>query len=80
VKADVLERILDMVLAIGIVAEPKFLESDGHFDCIFQTAEALNAIIWTGSGVIDANGQMILDGQGKSEVHRRPPKSRKRRG
>jgi hypothetical protein len=68
IKKDVIQRVEDMALAIGVVAEPAFVEEARHFDCIFGIAAALNAIIWTGSGVINAEGKMILDGEGNSEV------------
>jgi hypothetical protein len=57
-----------MALAIGVVAEPELSEKAGHYDCIFGIAAALDAIIWTGSGVINADGKMILDGAGNTEV------------
>jgi hypothetical protein len=68
IKSDLLERIDGSALAIGVVAEPGFVEDSGHYDCIFGLAGALDAVIWTGNGIIDAQGQMILDGDGESEV------------
>jgi hypothetical protein len=67
-QRDVLNRVANMAMAIGVVAEPEFVEQARHYDCIFGVAAALNAIIWTGSGVINAEGKMILDGDGNSEV------------
>jgi hypothetical protein len=57
-----------MTLAIGVVAEPEFVEEARHYDFIFGIASALNAIIWTGSGVIDAQGKLLLDAEGNCEV------------
>jgi hypothetical protein len=68
IKADVLEKVEGIALAIGVVAEPKFDEEAGHFDCIFGLASELGAIVWNGNGVLDAEGSMILDGEGNSEV------------
>lgn len=68
IKKDVLDRVTNMALAIGVVAEPAFVEEARHYDCIFGIADALNAIIWTGSGVINAEGKMLLDGEGNCEV------------
>jgi hypothetical protein len=68
IKPDLLERIENFALAIGVVAEPRFVEDSGHFDCIFGLADALDAVIWNGSGILDAEGRMILDGEGNSEV------------
>jgi hypothetical protein len=68
IKKDVLNRVTKMALAIGVVAEPVFVEEDRHYDCIFGIAAALNAIVWTGSGVINAEGKMLLDGEGSCEV------------
>jgi hypothetical protein len=68
VKAEVLDRVANLALAIGVVAEPEFLEEAGHYDCIFGIAAAMDAIIWTGSGVINAEGRMLLDGDGNCKV------------
>ena len=63
-KKDVIHRVENVALAIGVVAEPVFVEEARHYDCVFAIAAALNAIIWTGSGVINAEGKMLLDGGG----------------
>jgi hypothetical protein len=68
IKKDILDRVLNMALAIGVVAEPVFVDEDRHYDCIFGIAAAMKAVIWTGSGVINAEGKMLLDGDGNSEV------------
>jgi hypothetical protein len=68
IKKDVLDRVANMGLAIGIVAEPEFVREARHHDCIFGIAAALNAIIWTGNGVLNADGKMLLDGESNSEV------------
>lgn len=68
IKKVILDRVLDMTLAIGVVAEPVFVDEDRHFDCIFGIAAEMDAIIWTGSGVINAEGKMLLDGEGNSDV------------
>jgi hypothetical protein len=67
-QRDVLDRVASMALAIGVVAEPQFIDEARHYDCIFGIAAAMNAIVWTGSGVINADGIMILDGDGNSDV------------
>ena len=68
IKADVLERVENFALAIGVVAEPGFDDEAGHYECIFGLAAELDAIIWNGNGVLDAEGSMILDADGNSEV------------
>jgi hypothetical protein len=68
IKADVLEKVEQFALAIGVVAEPGFDEEAGHFDCLFGLTAELDAIIWNGNGVLDAEGSMILDADGESEV------------
>lgn len=68
IKKDVLDRVLGVASAIGVVAEPEFVEQARHYDCIFGIAEVFKAIIWTGSGVLNAEGKMLLDGEGNSEV------------
>ena len=68
IKSDVLARVENFALAIGVVAEPGFDEGAGHFECIFGLAAELDAIVWNGNGVLDAEGSMILDGEGNSEI------------
>jgi|GEM_PF-6347205 len=68
IKSMVLEKVGDLMLAIGVVAEPSFDEKAGHFDCIFGLAEELDAIIWNGSGVLNADGGTILDSAGNSDL------------
>jgi hypothetical protein len=64
IKAHVQRRIEEHALAVGVVAEPEFVEEAGHYDCIFGLAAALDAIIWNGNGVLNAEGQMLLDSDG----------------
>lgn len=68
VKAEVIRRIEAMALALGVVAEPAFDEDAGHFEAIFGLAETLNALIWNGSGVLNAEGELVLNGDGESET------------
>src|SRR5439155_8351623 len=46
IKADVQRRIEEHALAVGVVAEPEFVEEAGHYDFVFGLAAALDAIIW----------------------------------
>lgn len=68
IKREVLDRVSGMELAIGVVAEPEFVEEAGHFDYIFGIAAAVDGIIWNGEGVLNADGQLLLDGEGNCEV------------
>ncbi len=68
IKQEVLNRVEHMALLIGVVAEPEFVDADRHYDYIFGIAEALGAVIWTGSGVINTEGKVMLDGDGASEL------------
>lgn len=56
-------------LAIGVVAEPS-MDSDARFrECIFDVAKHMSGIIFDeGVRLIDANGLVILDHAGNSEV------------
>jgi hypothetical protein len=70
IKADVQRRIEEHVLAIGVVAEPVFVEEAGHYDCIFGLATAFDALIWNGNGVINSSGELLLGGDGNTELPR----------
>ena len=68
IRADLLRRVGGVALAVGVVAEPGFVEAAGHYDCIYGLAGALDAVIWTGSGALNPRGELLLDGAGNSEV------------
>jgi hypothetical protein len=68
VQADVLRRVGGMVLGVGVVAEPGFAEAAGHYDCLYGLAAALEAVIWTGDRVLNAEGRLLLDRAGNSEI------------
>lgn len=68
VKQDVLERVGRCRYALGVVAEPEFLDEAGHFEFVFGLAEALDALIWNGSGLVDTRGRIVLDVDGISEI------------
>lgn len=68
VKEDVLKRVSQCRYALGVVAEPEFVDDANHFDYIFGLAEALDALIWNGSGVIDIGGRIVLESTGNSEM------------
>lgn len=55
-------------LALGIVADPEFEEEDGHFHAVFLLARRLGGILFNGYGVVDANGRVLLNGDGSFEA------------
>ncbi len=63
-KQKVMKLISATRWAIGVVAEPGFVDEAGHFDCIFGIAERLEGLIFNGWGMVDANGLMVLDKDG----------------
>ena len=67
IKADVLRRVEEHVVAVGVVAEPEFVAEAGHNEWVFALARALDAMIWNGDGALDSEGRLMLDGEGKSE-------------
>jgi len=66
------ERVLDAVyrcqFSVGVVASPGFNEDEKHFDMIFEIAKSLNGLIFNGSGMVDANGLLVLDNEGNFDV------------
>ncbi len=67
-KSALTKRILETETAIGIVAEPEFEEEDKRLDLIFRLTDMFDGIIFNGSGMLDKEGQVILDSDGDSEV------------
>lgn len=62
------DHILETTAAIGFTALPDFNEDSGHFDCVFALAEELDALVWNGCGLLNADGEMVIDGGGGSET------------
>jgi hypothetical protein len=67
-KDHILKAISGSKMILGIVAEPKMMQEYGHFDLVFDIAEELEGIIFNGGGILNAQGLLILDGQGNSEM------------
>lgn len=67
------ERLLDNIsrcqFAIGITASPEFSEEERHFDMIFEIAKSLDGLIFNGSGMVDADGLLVLDNEGNFDVN-----------
>ena len=66
------ERVLDAVyrcqFSVGVVASPEFNEDEKHFDMIFEIAKSLDGLIFNGSGMVDADGLLILDNEGSFDI------------
>jgi len=66
------ERVLDAVyrcqFSVGVVASPGFNEDEKHFDMIFEIAKSLDGLIFNGSGMVDADGLLVLDREGNFDV------------
>lgn len=62
------DHILATQATIGFTALPDFSEDSGHFDCVFALAEELDALVWNGSALLNADGEIVIDGGGGSEV------------
>lgn len=62
------EELLDVIsrcqFAIGVGASPEFNEEEKHFDMIFEIAKSLDGLIFNGSGMVDADGLLVLDREG----------------
>ena len=66
------KRVLDTVsrcqFSVGVVASPGFNEEEKHFDMIFEIAKSLDGLIFNGSGMVDADGLLVLDKEGNFDV------------
>ena len=59
-KRSVLEAIENTQMFIGVVADPEFSESEGHFAYLLSVARKLSALIFTGMAMQDADGNTLL--------------------
>jgi hypothetical protein len=66
-KERLLTHVGDTKCILGIVADPEF-DADARFDrVVFAIAKAYNGIVFNGCEMLDENGILILDNDGKSE-------------
>jgi len=63
-KKIVLKAIENTEMFIGIIADPEFIDEEGHFAYLFTVARKLNALIFTGEAMQDANGRSLLGSDG----------------
>lgn len=68
IQKELTSKILDSEVALGIVAEPDFTETDERLDVIFDLAEKFEGIIFNGAEMLDKKGRVILDQDGNSEL------------
>jgi hypothetical protein len=64
----VLNRIANVEMMIGVVADPEFADDDGRLDILWRIAECMDALIFNGDAILDLQGQQILDQNGKFDV------------
>lgn len=67
VQKALVKRVYETKWFVGIVAEPSISREFGHENCIFGTAEDLDAMIFDGSEMLDAFGNTILNDQGMTD-------------
>lgn len=66
-KEEILRKISNVKMFIGIVGDPEILEAERHFDIIFALSERLDGLIFDGNAIIDKNGDLLLNRDGKTE-------------
>ena len=66
-KKRVLEGIENAEMFLGIVADPEFSDDEEHFICLFAVARKLNALVFTGEAMQDADGRKLLGNDGSVE-------------
>lgn len=66
-KQFVLSRVVNAEMLIGVIAEPAFIEKDKHFDCIWTLADRLDAIVFSGEAMLDAQGVRLLSQTGEAD-------------
>jgi hypothetical protein len=64
----VLNRIAEAEMLIGIIVDPEFREEDKHFACIWSLAERLNAVVFSGEAMLNAQGARLLNQAGETDV------------
>ena len=66
-KARLLTHVGDTKCILGIVADPEFDADERFNQAVFAIAKACNGIVFNGYEMLDENGILILDNDGKSE-------------
>ncbi len=67
-RSFVLNRVADAEMLIGVIVEPEFREEDKHFDCVWSLAERLNAIVFSGQAMLNAQGAGLLTQTGETDI------------
>ncbi|HVZ41159.1 MAG TPA: hypothetical protein VHI13_17905 [Candidatus Kapabacteria bacterium] len=55
------QQIVDAELLIGVVADPSFEADETLADLVFEIAEDLGALIFTGSALLSGNGDVLIE-------------------
>lgn len=66
-KQRALQALLSCEWIIGVVANESF-DEDENTALVFAITQLLDAMIFNGSGMLDKDGNLILDSQGNSEI------------
>lgn len=69
-KKYALGKISECNASIGILAKPGLVEHLNHQKCIFELAEKFSGLIFNGSGLVDSEGELILDSDGNSSIEK----------
>lgn len=62
----VLRAIGSSTIVVGVVADPAFVEEEGHFECVLDVARILDGLIFNGTAMLDSEGNLLLDQEGRS--------------
>ena len=61
VKEKVEGFIFAVNIALGVIAEPEFTQTDERLDIVFGLAEKLNGLIYNGDMLLDYNGARVIE-------------------
>lgn len=67
-KEHVLDRILNVKMMIGVVADPEFLQDDIRLAVLWRVVESMDAVLFNGDAVFNLEGLQLLDRSGNFDV------------
>lgn len=59
-KKQVVSHIQSCELVVGVVADPAFDADERYHDVVFAIAKALDAVVFNGQEMLNANGEVLL--------------------
>jgi len=59
-KRRVQDAVAQTQFLVGVVATPKFLDAEHHFDYVLGVADRVNGLVFNGTAIMNSDGKTLL--------------------